>query len=87
FEAAERGLSGELDEFPFEQSALQDALDTADLTTGPDGQTLTFDQRMDEILDRYPASDPVHRFWLTARAVEAEAVARTKRRLTSVQPR
>lgn len=85
YEAAERGKSGDLAEFLFQQSALQDALDTADLTTGPDGQRLTFDERMDEILRRYPPTDPVHRFWLRARPVEAEAVSRTEQWLASAQ--
>ncbi|MFC7612339.1 hypothetical protein ACFQV2_00265 [Actinokineospora soli] len=61
YEAEVRELSAELADFPFEQSALQDALDTADLTTGPAGEPLTFDERMDEILVRYPRhpSSPV----------------------------
>lgn len=87
FEAEERKLSDALARFPFEPSPLQDALDTADLTTGPDGQSMTFDERMDEILHRYPPSDPVHKFWLHARPVELEAVRRTEVRLMSAQPR
>lgn len=83
FEAAERGLTTELGEFPFEASELQDALDTADLTTGPDGQRMTFDERINEILVRYPIDDPVHRFWLAARPIEAAAVERTLERLLS----
>lgn len=85
YEAVERGLSAELEAFPFDASALQDALDTADLTTGPGGDRLTFDERMDEIMQRYPSDHPVHRFWLVARPVEAEAVRRTEARLTAVQ--
>ncbi|MEV0054924.1 HD domain-containing protein [Saccharopolyspora shandongensis] len=53
FEAAERGMSDELAEFPFENSALLDALVTADLTTGPAGQRLTYDERIEEIFSRY----------------------------------
>ncbi|MCP2165574.1 HD domain-containing protein [Goodfellowiella coeruleoviolacea] len=82
FEAAERGLSAELAEFPFQDTPLLDALAAADLTTGPDGQPLTFDERMDEILTRYPPDDPVHRTWLKARPVLREAVTRTEHRLT-----
>ncbi|GAA4290969.1 HDIG domain-containing protein [Actinokineospora soli] len=81
YEAEVRELSAELADFPFEQSALQDALDTADLTTGPAGEPLTFDERMDEILVRYPPDTPVHQFWLVARPVEAEAVERTLARM------
>lgn len=87
YEAAERGLSAELAAFPFEESTLQDALDTADLTTGPDGQSLSFDDRMDEIARRYPQDDPVTRFWIKARSVEALAVERTMHRLHTAQPR
>lgn len=85
YEASERGLSAELASFPFELSALQDALDTADLTTGPNGDRVTFHERMDEILRRYPSTDPVHRFWLVARPVEADAVERTEKRLSMAQ--
>jgi putative nucleotidyltransferase with HDIG domain len=77
YEAVERVLEQELSVFPFSLSALQDALDTADLTTGPAGEAWTFDERMDEIMQRYPPNDPVHRFWLRARAIEGDAVERT----------
>ncbi|MEU6265557.1 hypothetical protein [Saccharopolyspora shandongensis] len=46
-------MSDELAEFPFEDSALLDALVTADLTTGPAGQRLTYDERIEEIFSRY----------------------------------
>lgn len=83
FEAAERGLSAELAEFPFADSALLDALVAADLTTGPAGERVSYDERMDEILSRYPEEDPVHRTWIKARPVIAEAVQRTEQRLRS----
>lgn len=81
FEAVERGLADELAEFPFEDSALLDALVTADLTTGPSGEHFTYDERMDEILTRYPPDDPVHRTWVRARPILAESIARTEQRL------
>jgi hypothetical protein len=34
---------------------VADALATADLTTGPQGQPMTFPERLEEILARYPA--------------------------------
>ncbi|WP_406691504.1 phosphohydrolase [Saccharopolyspora sp. ID03-671] len=80
FEAAERGMSDELAEFPFEDSVLLDALVTADLTTGPTGQRLTYDERIEEIFSRYAPEDPVHRTWVKARPVLAEAVQRTEQR-------
>src|SRR5699024_5953685 len=83
FEAAERGFSQELADFPFEDSALLDALVTADLTTGPAGERLSYEQRIDEILSRYGEDDPVHRTWMTAKPVIGEAVERTERRLAS----
>ncbi|WP_093147178.1 HD domain-containing protein [Saccharopolyspora antimicrobica] len=87
YEAAERGLSDELAEFPFQDSPLLDALVTADLTTGPAGERFTYDERMDEILSRYQPDDPVHRTWTKARPVIGEAIARAERRLAAAQPR
>lgn len=81
FEAAERGLSDELAEFPFEDCPLLDALVAADLTTGPCGERLSYEQRMDEILSRYEPDDPVHRTWIRARPVMREAVQRVEARL------
>lgn len=87
FEAEERGFAAELAAFPFADSALLDALVAADLTTGPAGERLTYAARIDEILTRYPADHPVHRTWIRARPVLAEAIDRTQRRLPGVQPR
>jgi hypothetical protein len=61
FEAEERGLSDELAVFPLEDSPVMDALVVADFTTGPQGQDLDYDARVDEVLDRYEPSSPVHR--------------------------
>ncbi len=53
-EAALRGLSGPLNaEFPRERSAVADALWWADLTTGPDGESVTVTERLAEIERRY----------------------------------
>lgn len=79
-------MSSELAEFPFEDSPTLDALVTADLTTGPDGQRLTYDERIDEILKRYPPDDPVHRTWVKAAPILKESVKRTEARLAN-QPR
>ncbi|WP_104483375.1 HDIG domain-containing protein [Actinokineospora auranticolor] len=87
FEAAERGLAAELAAFELEDSPVMDALITADLTTGPDGQRYTYSQRIDEIMSRYPAGDPVHRAWLMARDALEPAVARTEERMRAGQPR
>lgn len=87
FEAAERGMSEQLDEFPFADDPVLDALVTADLTTGPGGERLTYDERIAEILKRYPATDPVHRTWVKAAPILREAVRRTTDRLTESQPK
>ncbi|WP_410580294.1 HD domain-containing protein [Amycolatopsis sp. lyj-108] len=81
FEAEQRGLAAELAEFPFADNALLDALVFADLTTGPAGESLTYDERISEILCRYAPDDPVHRTWIKAGPILKEAVERTERRL------
>lgn len=87
FEAAERGLSTELEEFPFPDGPVLDALVAADLTTGPGGERLSYDDRIAEILSRYQPDDPVHRTWIKAGPILREAVERTEARLADVQPR
>lgn len=61
FEAAERGLANDLAIFPLDDGPLMDALVTADLTVGPQGQRLNADERIAEILRRYPPQSQVHR--------------------------
>jgi putative nucleotidyltransferase with HDIG domain len=81
FEAEERGLVDELAAFPVEEGPVMDALTFADMTTGPAGQPMTLDQRVDEILRRYPPGDPVHRAIVRAQPLLHAAVERTRRRL------
>src|SRR5215207_716133 len=81
FEAEERGLVDELAAFPVEDGPVMDALTFADMTTGPAGQPMTFNQRVDEILRRYPPDDPVHRAIVRAGPLLQTAVERTWRRL------
>lgn len=81
FEAAERGLSDELSEFPFADTPVLDALVLADLTTGPSGEHLSYDERISEILRRYPESDPVHRTWIKAAPILKESVERAELRI------
>ena len=61
FEARERGLSDALAEFPAPPEFLLDLLTCADMTIGRDGSSVRPDDRISEILARYPAEDPVHR--------------------------
>jgi hypothetical protein len=58
-----------------------DARVVADLTTGPQGQRLTYDEWFDEILTRYPADSPVYRAMSRARPVLAVHVDRVEARL------
>lgn len=85
FEAVERGLAKELARFELEDSPVMDALITADLTTGPDGATLRYRDRISEIRNRYPAAHPVHRAWLKAADPLEESIRRVNERLTSLQ--
>lgn len=87
FEAEQRGMADQLAEFPVRETALLDALVTADLTVGPSGERVSYDERISEILSRYPASDPVHRAWLIAAPVMRAAVERTQNRLDAAQPK
>jgi hypothetical protein len=64
-EARLRGLADELSEFVDERTSVRDALWFCDMTTGPDGQDLTFDGRLAEIRSRY---GPDH---LVAQAITA----------------
>lgn len=82
FEAAERGLTDDLAEFEIEDSAVMDALITADMTSGPDGESLSYRDRVAQILHRYPPTDPVHRAWLKAADPLEACVVRTKGRIS-----
>lgn len=81
FEAAERDLRTELAEFELEDTPVMDALVTADLTTGPAGEQVSYQQRIAEILRRYPPEDPVHRAWLRAADPMKACVVRTQERI------
>jgi hypothetical protein len=59
WEAAVRGLSDELSEFPQETSIVADVLTFADLTTGPTGDHVGIDERIADIRRRYPRKHPV----------------------------
>ncbi|MET7278844.1 HD domain-containing protein [Kribbella sp. NPDC005582] len=61
FEASERGLPLPSEEFDVPDRMLLDALTCADMTTGPTGERVTVDQRLDEILTRYAPDHVVHR--------------------------
>ena len=81
FEAAERGLAHQLAAFPLDDGPLMDALTTADLTVGPQGQRLEASDRIEEILHRYPPHSPVHRAIQRAVPLLLAHVRRTLNRL------
>lgn len=87
-EAEARGLFHVLaEEFPPEYSLTADVLTYADLTTGPTGEPVTVEERIDEVLRRYPQDDVVHRAVARAAPDLVATVHRVEERLAAVQPR
>jgi hypothetical protein len=74
--------------FPVEDGLVMDALTFADMTTGPAGEPMTLEQRIEEVQRRYPPADPVHRAIVRARPALQAAIDRTRLRLDgdSAQP-
>jgi hypothetical protein len=64
-----------------------DELCYCDLTTGPDGEQVTVEQRLAEIRKRYPDGDVVRRFIDVAEDEMVATVRLVERRLASRQPR
>jgi putative nucleotidyltransferase with HDIG domain len=81
FEAEQRGLLAELEEFALEPGPVMDCLTFADMTTGSDGRYVRFEERLADILRRYSPDDPVHRAIVRARPVLRRSVDRTAQRL------
>lgn len=80
-EAELRGLSAELTEWVDEETPLRDALWWADMTTTPDGESTTVDQRIAEIQERYGPGNVVTFFIRQARPELEAAVRRTEERM------
>ena len=79
-EAAERGLADELlREFKSAACGLSDALIYCDMTTGPQGQPMTVEERLAEIRDRYGADHVVTRTLARSAPQLAASVARVTR--------
>jgi putative nucleotidyltransferase with HDIG domain len=78
------GVADQLAEFSDERTLVRDLLWYADMTIGPDGQRMTFAERMQDVRDRY---DPGH---YVIRALDAgmperrAAVARAQEWIASV---
>jgi hypothetical protein len=83
FEAAERGLEQDLAEFPMPASDLLDALTYCDMTTDPNGQRISVQQRLDEIRSRYSPDDPVSRALARSAPQLLASVARVAMRTDS----
>ena len=80
------GLSAELAEFTDEVGPTRDALWYCDMTTSPDGERVTFDERMAELRARRGPDDPVVRALVVNESERAAAVRRTEERLAA-QPK
>lgn len=66
-EADLRGLGLALRrEFPFDPALPHDELLFCDLTTGPSGEPVTVEDRLEEVKQRYGPDDLVHRFIVAA---------------------
>lgn len=87
-EAEARGLADTLaEEFPAEHSPIADALTYADLTTGPTGDRVAVEDRLAEILERYPAGHVVHESIRRASAELIATVRRVEARMAAAHPR
>jgi putative nucleotidyltransferase with HDIG domain len=81
-EAEERGLAEELRrEFPHVSHLLEDALAYCDMTTTPNGGTVSVHDRLTEIVERYGPGNIVTRFIRRAEPNLVSSVTRTQRRL------
>ncbi len=72
------GLAGPLAAFDDERTAVRDALWYCDMTTGPDGTSMTFAERMAELRRRRRPDDPVIRALAVNEEERAAAVRRTE---------
>ena len=82
-EALARGMSDELDTYPLDTGPVADTLTWADMTTDPTGGPTSAEDRLAEILGRYPSADPVHVAIRTAREDILAAVRRTEERIAA----
>ena len=81
-EAAQRGLDRTLvREFAPIDGELADALVYCDMTTGPDGQRMSVEQRLDEISSRYAPDHPVSQALAHTAPELTRAVRRIQHRL------
>lgn len=74
-------MASELQEWSDERTAVRDTLWWADMTTGPDGDTVSVHERIAEIQVRYGREDLVSVFVRQAEPELVAAVERTEARL------
>jgi HD domain len=87
YEARVRGLEDVLlAEFEPETSATYDALVFCDMTTGPTGKTVTFEDRISEIRERYGPAHEVTRALDLSYSSLAGCCERTLTRLCEILP-
>jgi HD domain len=84
-EAEFRGLGPRLAAFPDEHGVSRDALWYCDVTTSPDGESVSAGERIMEIKQRYGPGHIVTRFITEGSAELLAAVERTERRLAGQQ--
>ena len=77
------GLLDELETFTNPDGLVRDLLWYLDMTTGPAGDRVSFDDRMDEVRDRYPADHYVSRALDGSMSDRRSAVARAEAWLSS----
>lgn len=84
-EAERRGIAELLAEFDRPAGAVADALTYCDMRRGPRGQVLTFEQRLADILERYPSGSVVHESIVQAKDELRGMVVRTEALLAAAQ--
>lgn len=78
FEARLRGLATELYKFQPETSVIADALTYCDMTTGPTGLHISFEERIADIFQRYDETHIVNRAIHQAIPSLASAISKTQ---------
>lgn len=78
-EAEVLGLADELAEFADERTIVRDLLWYVDMTVGPTGEPMTFERRMAELRERYPADHYVIRALDASMPERRAAVDRAER--------
>jgi hypothetical protein len=86
-EAEQRHLPAVATEFEPPPLSLLEALIYCDMTAGADGQTVDVEQRLAEILTRYPSNHVVHRSITRSAPLLRAATHNTARRLTEALAR